>query len=72
LSIRIKCEHGHYLSKDTEDYRFPEFDALLIGDNKPPFWRRLIPEGCKLHLQQGVKLKSVISTNTEKNRHARY
>jgi hypothetical protein len=48
---RIKCEHGHYFSKDTEDCLFPKFDAVLIGDNKPPFWRRLTPEVCKLHLQ---------------------
>jgi len=69
---RIKCEHVHYLSKDTEDYRFAEFDAVLIGDNKPPFWRRLTPEGCKIHLQICVKLKSLISTDADKNHHARY
>ena len=54
-----------YLPKDTEDYRFPEFDAVLIGVYKSPFWRRLTPEGCKLHLQNCVKLKSVISTNAD-------
>jgi hypothetical protein len=66
FSKRTKCENGCYLSKYTEDYRFPDVDAVLIGDYISPFWLRLSPDGCKLHLQHCVKTKSLMSTNAEK------